>query len=452
MVLSWSGRIPEEWATAGPRMDSSTRMKTRRYKISRQKACQPCSKAKIKCDRKAGTCGQCTRRALPCTYHEVPGGSSAIDNSSGGPQSGSPDESPLRLLRPGPRSDGTASAGHVDPPATAIHGTSYEPLDTLAPSNQSYSPSTQLAEEAEALDFSCLELTCPINADEISNRWLNTYIPTPGQALKTYPSNVILFIQNALESYTSMVIRGREMPPFVHWSQLNAASSTSPLATCLSLVRICEKTTSDSEAVALGVLQREMTSIYEQHKLLDGLESLAAPQTYFIYAMVLFFRLYSGAASSFPQIMMNLQEIACSTSKQGLVCASEQQLARPKWEAWIVAEAKRRTIFTMYLFDSLLSARDGMPTFLGSELRGLPAATGKTLWRSRERNEWETTYNLHVAAWAEGHFRIDELWPYPADMDGRDIRKRRDRTAFWLESVDEFGMFLYAVTCCTHGV
>ncbi len=300
----------------------------------------------------------------------------------------------------------------------------------------------------ERLNFSYLELTCPINVDDISSRWLNPYVPAPGQTAKTYPPNVTVFINQILKSYASIAVRGRGLPPFVHSSQTAEAS---PLSVCLSLVRICDGSLPGSQAVAVDVLQREMSDLYGRHGSLTGLDILAALQAYLIYSMVLFFRLGSGPDPYLRQAIINLQEIACSSARQGLVCLAEQQRARPIWESWIVAESKRRTLFTMYLFDSLLSAQDGLPTFLGTELRGLFAPAAKSLWRASARHDWETAYNHHLTEWVEGGLRIEELWPIPADMDEAGIEQRRGRVDQWLEDIDEFGTMLYTVTSCTHG-
>lgn len=308
-------------------------------------------------------------------------------------------------------------------------------------------------EDFEALDFSGLdaELLCPINADDISNRWLNSFVPVPGQKTKEYPPAVTSFIYRILKSYAAVTIRGHGIPPFVHSSQTTVESSRPPLSTCLSLVRMCESPLPGSEGAAMDVLQREMTSLYEKHTEYGDLTLLSAFQAYLIYSLVLFFKFSPGVRTFLRQAMMNLQHIACSSSRQGLVCEAEQRRARPRWEAWIVAEAKRRTLFVMYLFDSLLLAEDGLPTFLGTELRGLLAPAGKLLWRACTRNEWETAYNHYLADWDGGGLRIDELWPIEGDMGETGIKERRNRVDQWLEDVGEFGTMVYAVTSCTHG-
>ncbi|KAI5458925.1 hypothetical protein BGZ63DRAFT_389922, partial [Mariannaea sp. PMI_226] len=253
-----------------------------------------------------------------------------------------------------------------------------------------------------------------------------------------------------LKSYAAMAVHGQQAPPFVHPMQLTATSESAPLSICFSLVRICDEPLPGSEVVAAEVVQREMNNIYEEHRTYDGVALLSAFQAYLIYCMVMYFRLSQEPNSFFRQAMMNLQELASSSSRCGLMCVAEQRRARPKWEAWIVVEAKRRTLFTMYLFDSLLLAQDGLPTYLGIELQGLPCPSSKALWIARARREWEASYNLYLTDWLEGDFRIDELWPAPPDIDESAIIDRTRRVDRWLEKLDEFGTMLFAVTSCTH--
>jgi hypothetical protein len=105
----------------------------------------------------------------------------------------------------------------------------------------------------------------------------------------------------------------------------------------------------------------------------------------------------------------------------------------------------------MYMFDSVLTARDGVPTFISTELHGLPAAGSSSLWRATSRQAWQTDYNQYLARWPDGILRLDELWPMPADFDDKAIRARRARVDRWLINLDEYGIMLYTVTSCTHG-
>ena len=150
--------------------------------------------------------------------------------------------------------------------------------------------------------------------------------------------------------------------------------------------------------------------------------------------------------------MINLQELAHASSRQGLVCAADQKRARPSWEEWIVTETKRRTLYVMYLFDSILSAHEGLPTYLGTELEGLPAPASKSLWQAKTRSDWERAYNIHLAEWTERSLSIDELWPVPEGFTESETATRQMRIDRWLEDVDEFGTMLFAVVSCTHGI
>ena len=147
------------------------------------------------------------------------------------------------------------------------------------------------------------------------------------------------------------------------------------------------------------------------------------------------------------QIMINLQDFACDIVSSGLVCPQELAHARPDWESWIVASTKLRALYTMYMFDNVFCSQNGLPTFLGEELKSLLAPASKTLWEASDPDVWRIEYNKHCHDWPSGGLRIDELWPAP-ETGAEERRKRVDK---WLASVDEFGMMLFAVTLVTHG-
>jgi hypothetical protein len=194
-----------------------------------------------------------------------------------------------------------------------------------------------------------------------------------------------------------------------------------------------------------------MARLLDQQPSYDDIGLLAAFQAYLIYSMVIFFRLGQEARPSLQQAMMNLQSLACSSCRGGLMCSEEQRGDRPKWEHWVAAEAKRRTLLTMYLFDSLLLTEDGLPTYLGKELTGLPAPAGRALWEAQTRHNWTARYNVHLTEWISGYLRIEELWSLADDEEDGIVEDRRRRVDLWLEGLDGFGTVIYAVTCSTHG-
>ena len=426
-------------------------MKVSRYSTSQQRSCQECSNAKAKCDRKQGRCTRCIHRGISCTYPHatIPGTSSGqnfqVSVLGGDIELGNSVSTPDAAF-PGSSSDLSAN---LPPMNTADSQFQFSPQNTEPPLKQN---STQKHEKSNNLDFTHLDLICPINVDDIRNRWLSPYIPDPEQTIKEYPATVTRFIYRILKSYASFATRGRGILPFIHPMQINEQSSAAtPLTTCLSLIRICENPLPGSENSAAIVLQREMEFITDTRDNYDDMPLLAAFQAYLIYTMVLFFRLSQGPSPFFRQAMINLQELACSCSRRGLVSAAHQHHMRPSWEEWIVTEAKRRTLFVMYLLDSVLSAQESLPTFLGTELRGLPAPSNKPLWQAQSRADWEKEYNIFLTEWTEDSLSIDELWPMPMEFDEASNTRRRNRVGLWLENLDEFGTMLFAVTGCTHG-
>ncbi|KAL4819191.1 hypothetical protein BDW67DRAFT_182142 [Aspergillus spinulosporus] len=356
----------------------------------------------------------------------------------------------------------------------------------LLANRSTFHDSEVLGDNDNTFDFSNLNLLCPINANDIRNRWIQAYIPVPGQTVKTYPAGVSTFIYRTLKAYTATAVKGRgALLPFIHPMQMKASQKSgdsTPLTTCLRLVRVYSTaSTSPSgdhsrgsrDAVA-GIIQREMQRLYNEsaqninRNRFRGCDSvslslLATFQSYLLYTMTLFFHLDlhhhsttnndNDSTQSLRVFMTNLQDLACACARQGLLCTAESAAVRtrPRWEEWIVAETTRRTLYIMYLFDSILSTQEGLPTFLGVELRGLPAPAAGVLWRAQHRRDWEKEYNLFLVEWGDGVLRIEELWPEARDLDEREKEWRKGRVERWVEGLDEYGTMLYAIMQCTHG-
>ncbi|KAJ6784763.1 hypothetical protein PWT90_05723 [Aphanocladium album] len=411
-------------------------MKTSRYANTRQKSCQQCSDAKARCDRKQAGCSRCAQRGLVCAYPHAKGAPSDLRAGASIPSPNS--DFSVMLNAPEQTGDAFYTAA-----ATSVS-------DRLTTSRAASSIAAEVHDGHEGVDFARLDLTCPIDAEKIQNRWLNPYLEQPDQSIKQYPPLVTRFVFRVLKSYAAMAARGRATLPFVHPTQMDAAGSH--LATCLSLARVSDSPLPGSEDATAAILQREMDAVAAQDQThADSVATLAAFQAYLIYVLILFFRLNQGPSPFFRSAMMTLQGLACIMSRKGLVCAADATHTRPRWEEWIVAEAKRRTLYVMYLLDNVLSDQENLPTYLGTELRGLPAPSNKALWQAPTRAAWEKDYNVFLAEWLEAHLTIDELWPIPLDMDDIGLARRRKRVDHWLENLDEFGIMLFTVTGCTHG-
>lgn len=420
-------------------------MKTSRYAASRQKACQQCSSAKAKCDRKPGICTRCEQRGIKCVYPQLAFFKTAPASMDGPKETHSfisSDTSVPSGFNAG-LSMGDQTADWKSP-LISRHEAEQTPFPR---------PITSLPQSpGSRLDFSNLGIYCPINADDITARWMNPYIPVPGQSVKKYPTAVTNLICRVLKSYASIATRGRAIVPFIHPTQFSFQPTDSPLASCMSLVRICQNMAPGGEDAAAMVLHDEMKALTDHRDGYDDMSLLGAFQAYLVYMLILFFHLHQSPDARFRQAMMTLQILATLTAKKGLACLADQRHSRPRWEEWIVTEAKCRTLYVMYLFDSVLSSQENLPTFLGTELQGLLAPSDKYRWQAQTRATWEQAYNIHLVEWADGGLTIDELWPMPSELDNVGILKRRDRVNHWLEDVDEYGAMLYAITSSTHGV
>lgn len=428
-------------------------MKASRYTNSRQKACQQCSSAKAKCNRQAISCTRCLQRGLLCTYNQTRPRSPDISNKQAESAQVSGPSSVTEFR------DAVISSASIQledeesrpiPPAPVASSSSSQDSHSIR-AVSGVDSVNDTSDKFEALHFSDLDLVCPINVDDISNRWLNTYVPLPGQIVKSYPPNVATFIFRMLKSYAAATVHGRGLPPFVHPAQMGCSSTSRSLSACLRIICVCDGPMQAGEDVVADMMRREMSVLYENRNEHDEIALLATFQAYLLYCVVYFFQLRRHSDPFLREAMLTLLGLAALSSRQGLVSMAEQRHARPLWEAWIVAEAKRRTLFATYLFDSVLAHQDGLPTFLGTELQGLLAPGSKALWRAQTRREWEAAYNRHLVEWNDAGLRIDELWPIPADLDEEGCVKRRNRIDLWLEGVDEFGTMMYAVTSCTHG-
>ncbi|KAH7179248.1 uncharacterized protein B0J16DRAFT_416943 [Fusarium flagelliforme] len=391
-----------------------------RYSTTRQKSCQQCSTARARCDRKE-TCGRCDSRGLTCTYPTA----TSRDTSP-------PSENSAETLMP------------TNSEELQIENSTDYQINKRPQSMAETATASAPGPEPEPVANANPDLICPINPDDIQNRWLNAYVPLPGQEAKNYSTNISQLISRTLKSYGLKAIQGRP-PPFIHPTHL----SLPPISTCFTLLKL-RRIPMEDESVVAEILKREMTRLHEGHTAYSDMELFGAFQAYLIYTMVLFFKFTPPSMDFFRQAMINLQEIACATSRQGLACMSEKSIfSSPKWEAWHVVEAKRRTLYTMYFMDNMLSVLDGFPTYIGHELKGLYAPSSNELWTA-SRTEWDQEYRSYRSDWGQTPFRLDELWPASSDAAEHLEKDRQRRTEKWLKDVDGFGMMLYAVTSCTY--
>ncbi|KAK9351815.1 hypothetical protein V1523DRAFT_287226 [Lipomyces doorenjongii] len=202
----------------------------------------------------------------------------------------------------------------------------------------------------------------------------------------------------------------------------------------------------ESSFVTVTVKQ-EMERLLNEHQSYGQMDLLATLQVYLIYSLMAYFSPVQGVPLVDHTTLVNLQELAYRISLTGLVCTEELSHSRPQWESWIVASAKRRTLYAVYLFHNVFNSVCQLPNYIGEELRDLPVPASKALWEAQTREAWEREYDYHLSTWQGNELRISELWRSP-DTGSPERQKRIDQ---WMQSVDEFGMALFAVSAHIHG-
>ncbi|KAL6241504.1 hypothetical protein RBB50_011527 [Rhinocladiella similis] len=189
-----------------------------------------------------------------------------------------------------------------------------------------------------------------------------------------------------------------------------------------------------------------MRKLIEQVAECNHMNLLATVQSYLLYAIMLYFTPRSGSNYIEQDTMIKLQAMAADLASKGTLCWAEAHGTRPEWEAWIVASARRRTLFAAYLFDNLVNFNLGSPSYIATELAGLPAPGSKRLWDATTRQSWNAAYNQQLSQWSDGELLISDLWPHNEPLSDS-LKRKIDQ---WLSSVDEFGMMLYSVTSHTY--
>ncbi|KAJ7468697.1 hypothetical protein FB451DRAFT_1257030 [Mycena latifolia] len=371
---------------------------------SRKKSCQNCSDAKTRCSLQRPNCSRCQVRGLACQYLTMDSPSSA------------PTTTPANI-RDGPSAD-------------LAQNPVYPHLATSIESP----PTSQSVPTSESV--------------RIGSRWLDALIPPPGHTPKNLSSGAVRYMSRVLKTYPKIMLKAHEpLPPIIHPHQPNVAQP--PLANCRSLLRMWEAKATGSESMVRHTVRREMGKLFEEHRTYDHATLLCAAQAYLLYSIHLFFSIDAESVAIVDTTtMINLQELASAVSVTGLCASEEFNRTRPAWEAWIMMEAKRRTLYAMYMFDNVFNFSQHTASYIATELGHLPNPSSRSLWAAATKDEWEIEYGRYLAEWTTNIPRLEDLWAHQTEQIAKERRARIDR---WVESVDEFGMFLFAVTSLTHG-
>ncbi|RAL12892.1 Zn(II)2Cys6 transcription factor domain-containing protein [Aspergillus homomorphus CBS 101889] len=405
----------------------------------RKKACQSCTRSKVRCSLERPTCSRCRSLGRVCEY------STTLDLShTNPPAEGSENTDLTTLVGPQPP---TAYAMPIAVPTYLDSGSA-----PVSPTRERrHRPVGSTRDEQSGLDFTKADLIPASAAESIRDRWLRPYILPPlgrDEIPKVYHPFTLQYISRILATYPRFMLKDGKAPPLIHQSQVSGGSLPQALANCYSLVRMWENAVLGSEAMVINTIETEMERLSREPPSQHDHDLLSSFQAYLIYSIMLYFSPRPAApAAVTDKVMITLMELASRTARNGFFCASEMSHSRPSWESWIVVASKRRAIFVMYLFCSVYNSDRLLPNFIADEVRGVFAPEGRSLWEAPDRETWEREYDRHLLIWEDGMLEISELWR-SADTGTVEQRERIER---WLQTVDEFGMLLFGVTAHIHG-
>ncbi|PWY75456.1 hypothetical protein BO70DRAFT_97343 [Aspergillus heteromorphus CBS 117.55] len=404
----------------------------------RKKACQSCTKSKVRCDLERPVCSRCKSLGRPCEYPSNPPVSVPPTEPNYTTRERSIERTPVLSIL------GTPGLGQTSGMPIAVpYG-----LETPIWSPPIH-PRRQVIRSGRELDLRNIDLVPSGNAEDIRDRWLRPYILPPlgrDEVPKAYHPFTLQYISMTLSTYPRSMLKDGDVPPIVHRLQVGRQMPPA-MANCYSLVRMWEQAAAGSEALVVDTVEKEMERLANETPSLYDIDLLAAFQAYLIYSIMLYLSPLAGSPAITDKVMITLMEMAFRTARNGLFCAAEISHTRPSWESWIVAAAKRRTIFTMYLFCSVYNADRMLPNFIADEVKGVFAPEAKSLWEATDRETWEREYDRHLLSWEDGMLEISELWR-SAETG---TPQRRERIGRWLRTVDEFGMTMFGVTTHVHG-
>jgi hypothetical protein len=224
--------------------------------LPRKKACKQCTKAKVRCGLERPSCRRCQSRDLPCKY------------LTPGPLPGNvatPISPRFNAAEPG---QPTAPAGHSSTPIGPVDDTFFNPHYTpnlthiLRRQNPEFRPAR--AQHRNTTDYATIDLISVTDSTLIRNRWLQSFLPTPGQRAKILPPHTVQFLSCVFRSYSRKLLRSGCFPPFVHPLQVVEGELPQALANCISLVRMWLGREQGSDVMVVETVRSEMERLFDE--------------------------------------------------------------------------------------------------------------------------------------------------------------------------------------------
>lgn len=238
----------------------------------RKKACQNCTKSKVRCGLEKPVCSRCRSKGRTCQY--PPGRVATPEIEDTGVANDAEDYTPAapypRAIRRHYNCDDRYYIPLPDIQESAVTAVNPEPVSLVTESGpaaafRSPRPPVRAVTSRQTrlldLDFTDIDLTPCSNADDIRDRWLRPYLLPPlgrDEIPKAYHPFTLQYISVILKTYPRYMLKDGGFPPIIHHTQVNTFQMPEALANCYSLVRMWEQAAPGSEAMVTGIVEAEM--------------------------------------------------------------------------------------------------------------------------------------------------------------------------------------------------
>ena len=220
--------------------------------LPRKKACKQCTKAKVRCDLERPSCRRCLSRALPCKYLTL----SPLPGNVATPTS--PRFDVAEPEQP------TAPAGHSSTPIGSVDDIFFNTNPTHVLRTQNPEFRSAGAQHRNTTDYTTIDLISVTDSTLIRDRWLQSFLPTPGQRAKILPPHTVQFLSGVFRSYSRKLLRSGCFPPFVHPLQMVEGELPQALANCISLVRMWVGREQGSDVMVVETVRTEMERLFDE--------------------------------------------------------------------------------------------------------------------------------------------------------------------------------------------
>jgi hypothetical protein len=224
--------------------------------LPRKKACKQCTKAKVRCGLERPSCRRCQSRDLPCKYLTP---SPLLGNVA------TPTSPQFDATEP---EQPTAPVGYPSTPIGPADDIFFNPhpaqnfTSTLRRQNPEFRSTG--AQHRNTTNYTTIDLISVTDSALIRDRWLQSFLPTPGQRAKVLPPHTVQFLSCVFGSYSRKLLRPGSFPPFVNPLQVVEGELPQALANCFSLVRMWVGREQGSDVMVVETVRSEMERLLHE--------------------------------------------------------------------------------------------------------------------------------------------------------------------------------------------